>query len=641
MCLSFSFFVSVNDLITKRKQEFESDSVEIISLELTISRKKWIIFSFYRPPKSNIANFFSELSKCVDKATRRYENVVLMGDINIDTSEEKAIGMTKLSEFCDIFDLVNLITCETLNSSTSLDVILTNKKRSFKNSGTIETRISDLHKMTITTMRVNYQRLQPIKVQYRSYKNFQEKLFLKDLKKQSFEKCKNIIDKDEAYDHFKEIFVSVVNKHAPLKTKFIRGNHAPFMNKELSKAIMYRSKLRNIHNKKKTKETWEAFKRQQNKCVSIKHRNIRNHFKDLAKKHGANGKMFWTAVKPFLTNKESSKGQGITLEVADDQLDDKIKVAEELNESFVNIVEITTGKKPSKHSYSETGIVNEDIINELIDKYKNHESIKQIRSNYDANMIIFSFRPSTSEDIRKIIHDLRARTSIGFNNVPPKLLKTASDIISKPLSNLINETMIKCSHFPNTEKIVCITPAFKKDDRHKKENYQPVSVLHAFFKIFERFLLDQMAPYLENILSVFISAYRKHYSCQHVFLRMIEMWQRCLYDNKMVGTILMDLSKAFDCLAHDLLIAKLDAYGFDKEALRLILSYLSGRKQCVKNGGCLSMLKLILNGVPQGSILGPILFNVFINDIFNVFINNIILQMTILLLKLERLFRSS
>ena len=274
-----------------------------------------------------------------------------MGDINIDTSEEKAIGMTKLSEFCDIFDLVNLITgstCETLNSSTCLDVILTNKKRTFKNSGIIETGISDLHKMTITTMRVNYQRLQPIKVQYRSYKNFQEKLFLKDLKKQSFEKCINIIDKDEAYDdHFKEIFVSVVNKHAPLKTKFIRGNHAPFMNKELSKAIMYRSKLRNIHNKKKTKETWEAFKRQRNKCVPIKRRNIRNHVKDLAKNHGANGKMFWTAVKPFLTNKESSKGQGITLEVGDDQLDDKIKVAEELNEYFVNIIEITTGKKPS------------------------------------------------------------------------------------------------------------------------------------------------------------------------------------------------------------------------------------------------------------------------------------------------------
>ena len=160
------------------------------------------------------------------------------------------------------------------------------------------------------------------------------------------------------------------------------------MNKELSKAMMYRSKLRNIHNKKKTKETWEAFKRQRIICVSFKCRNIRNHLKDLAKNYGANGKMFWTAVRPFLTNKESSKGHGITLEVGDDQLDDKIKVAEELNECFVNIIEIPTGKRPSKHSYSEIGIVNEDIINEIINKYKNHESIKQIRSNYDANKLI-------------------------------------------------------------------------------------------------------------------------------------------------------------------------------------------------------------------------------------------------------------
>ena len=232
--------------------------------------------------------------------------------------------------------------------------------------------------------------------------------------------------------------------------------------------------------------------------------------------------------------------------------------------------------------------MNEDIIDEIKDKYKNHESIKQIRSNYDANKLIFSFKPSTSEDIRKIIHDLTTKTSIGFDNVSPKLLKTASNIISKPLSNLINETMIKCSHFPNTEKIACITPTFKKDDRNKKENYRPFSLLNVFENL-ERFLLDQVVPYLENILSVFISAYRKHYSCQQVLLKMIEMWRRCLDDDKVVGTILMDLSKAFDCLPHDLLIAKLDVYGFDKEALRLILSYLGGRKQCVKNGGCLRM----------------------------------------------------
>ena len=91
-------------------------------------------------------------------------------------------------------------------------------------------------------------------------------------------------------------------------------------------------------------------------------------------------------------------------------------------------------------------------------------------------------------------------------------------------------------------------------------------------------------------MSNFLSAYRERYSCQHVLLRLIETWRKFLDENKFVGAILIDLSKAFDCLPHDLLIAKLEAYGFSKDALKLILSYLSQRKQCVKNGGSLSLL---------------------------------------------------
>ena len=108
------------------------------------------------------------------------------------------------------------------------------------------------------------------------------------------------------------------------------------------------------------------------------------------------------------------------------------------------------------------------------------------------------------------------------------------------------------------------------------------------------------------MLSEFCSAYRKQYSCQHVILRMIEIWRKCLDENKIVGAPLMDLSKVFNCLSHDLLEAKLEEYGLDTKTLKPMLSYLSGHKPCVKTRNSFSFLKLILSDTPHGSILEPI-----------------------------------
>ena len=254
--------IYVRDVIPCKKMKLKNipDDIECIFIEIKLRNQTWILMGGYNPEKGSITYFLTHVSREFDKVLGNYDHMLLLGDFNCSVEERN------LKDFCEMYDLENLIrepTCfKDASNPSSIDVMLTNRKNSFKNSTTIETGLSDHHKMTVTVLKTYFKKKEPIQIDYRSYKYFTESEFRIDLQENLLKHNKETMD----YDDFKSIFIHVLDRHAPKKKKVVRGNNAPFMNKILSKAFMHRSKLKNRYNKNPNELNKNLYK---NFCVKL------------------------------------------------------------------------------------------------------------------------------------------------------------------------------------------------------------------------------------------------------------------------------------------------------------------------------------------------------------------------------------
>ena len=376
---------------------------------------------------------------------------------------------------------------------------MTNDSLAFQNTATTFTGLSDCHKLVLTVLKTTFSKNKPKELFYRDYKKFNFSDFNDELKTIF---SRNTVGSCHQSD---QIFLNVLDKHAPMKRKLLRANHSSYISKPLQKAIMRRSHLEKVYSKNKSEKSFKAYKKVKIFCSRLYKKERKRFFNNLNPSFVTDNKLFWKTIKPFFSNK-GNYGSQIKLVQKDEVLQDYDLIAKELNKFFKNAVStLNIEENRFITNRSSDGIT--DPVDKALDKYKFHPSILLIQKHLKKHDI-FSFKTVEIGDIEKEINNINPKKATTSNSTPPKFFKKSSKVSASVLHKLFNDSIEK-SDFPQNLKLVEIRPVYKNNDPLDKTNYRPVSILPVVSKTFERIMQKQINDFIISFLSPYLCGYRK------------------------------------------------------------------------------------------------------------------------------------